>query len=116
MKKKFNIKIYGHKGFISHKEPYLISTTNFYLNLYELGDWYKSDDVKKIKVENDIFINYAVFCYKTMECLYFNKEAYFEKGGYLTFNDIKIDKWDFDFISSGDAFRFKFDKEATNGR
>ena len=111
MKKKFNVKIYGHKGFTSIKEPYLISSTNIYINLYEHLDWYKSDDTKEIKVGNDIFVTKVIFCYKEMECLYFDDEMFFEKGGSIVFNDIKIDKWDFDFVLSGKAFRFKFDKE-----
>lgn len=110
MKKKFNIKIYGHKEFTSNEETHLIQTTNFYLNLYESGKFYKSDDVKRIKIENDIFVSYAVFCYKTLEISALNNEAYFEKGGFIVLSDIEIDKWGFDFIASGDAFRFKFEE------
>ena len=54
MKKKFNVKIYGRKGFNSTKEPYLIDTVNIYINLYECGKWYKSNDVKEIKVKSEL--------------------------------------------------------------
>ena len=111
MKKKFNVKIYGRKGFNSTKEPYLIDTVNIYINLYECGKWYKSNDVKEIKVNNDILVTKVIFCYKEMECLYFDGESYFQQGGTIVLSDIQIDKEDLDFLLSGKAFGIKFEKE-----
>ena len=109
MKKKFNIKLYGNKGFNLREKPYLISTTNFYLELYEEDGWYKTKKDKTIKVENDIFVKHVIVCYKTMEIAWFDEEVNFEKGGDIILSNIEIDKLDFDFVLSGKPLRIKFE-------
>jgi len=96
MKKKFNIKLYGNKGFNSKEESYLISTTYFYLELDEETSDYISKSKKELQVDNDIFITHIMICYKKMELSRNDANSYFEKGGSIVIENIRVSKEDLD--------------------